>query len=115
MLLTVMLPLQPLFANVQEIDNLPACCRRNGAHHCMMLPDARDGVALAISTHSAFTPPPCPWKLAVVPAIVAAAAAHFMPASQRADAGRVVAAQSIFFFLPGAGSQSTRAPPAVLL
>ena len=28
----------PLFASAQE-SNLPACCRRNGAHHCLGMAD----------------------------------------------------------------------------
>ena len=115
MLLTVMLPLQPLLASVQEVDNLPACCRRNGKHHCMMTRGMMDAALVASSGKPLFTPPPCPYKLAVVPALVATAAAHFVLASQRAPVGHVVAAKLNFFFLPLARLQSARAPPAVLL
>lgn len=115
MLLTVMLPLQPLLASVQEVDNLPACCRRNGKHHCMMMRGMMDAALASSSSHPALTPPPCPWKLAVVPALVATAAAYFVLRSQRAPAGRVATVKLNFLFLPIARSQSTRAPPAVLI
>ena len=36
LLLTALLPLQPLIASAQADASLPACCRRSGAHHCMM-------------------------------------------------------------------------------
>ena len=43
----------PLFAaQVDSQRNLPACCRRNGAHHCNGLLSANSGPA--------FQSPPCP-------------------------------------------------------
>lgn len=36
----------PLFALTADAEmNLPACCRRNGAHHCRMGAAERDGLA----------------------------------------------------------------------
>ena len=38
LLLLVGLPLiSPLFAATRAVSDLPACCRRDGRHHCMML------------------------------------------------------------------------------
>jgi hypothetical protein len=37
LLLFFLLPIvSPLFAAMPDEANLPACCRRNGKHHCMM-------------------------------------------------------------------------------
>jgi hypothetical protein len=63
LILTGLLPVQPLLAEAVSAKNLPACCRRMGAHHCMMR-------ELAFLTSSSFNTPrhfqaqadPCPWR-----------------------------------------------------
>jgi len=64
-LLLVGFPLiSPLFASTSEA-NLPACCRRNGVHHCMgMGLDTGSGHALAILGVKC---PKCPKSAVVVP------------------------------------------------
>src|SRR5215471_8525816 len=43
-----------------ESSSLPACCRRQGAHHCVMPSDAR-AYLRGLSQRPAFTPPTqCP-------------------------------------------------------
>jgi hypothetical protein len=63
LLLTGLLPVQPLLADAVSAKNLPACCRRMGAHHCMM----RDLAFLASSSsntprHFQAQVDPCPWR-----------------------------------------------------
>ncbi|HEY2471810.1 MAG TPA: hypothetical protein VGI45_28750 [Terracidiphilus sp.] len=44
-----------------ESTSLPACCRRQGAHHCAMSPKARAYIARALGKTPAFTSPTqCP-------------------------------------------------------
>jgi hypothetical protein len=54
------LPLiQPLLAmNTAKESNLPACCRRSGAHHCMM--SAEQIAALLNGEHFTTLHSPCP-------------------------------------------------------
>jgi hypothetical protein len=113
LLLTALLPLQPLLASAQADANLPACCRRNGAHHCMML----QAMKMADSgTQSFVRPSPCPfWKLAVNPAVIAAAGTAPTLPSRSAIAEDVVAAVPSFLFVRLARSRPARAPPVVLL
>ncbi|MEO6828690.1 MAG: hypothetical protein ABI164_02695 [Acidobacteriaceae bacterium] len=115
LLLTAFLPVQPLVASVQQEANLPACCRRNGAHHCIMPGSTPAAMLLAASVRRSFTPPPCPWKLAVTPAMVAAAGSSFWLNSQPVPVADVFAGSSPFFLSLRDRSQSARAPPAVLL
>ncbi|MHB1937736.1 MAG: hypothetical protein ACYCOR_14270 [Acidobacteriaceae bacterium] len=112
LLLTVLLPLQPLLANAQADAGLPACCRRNGAHRCMML----QGMAMADSgTQSFVRPSPCPlWKLTINPAVVAMAGAPPALPFQAAIASNVVAIAQAFLFTRPVRSRSARAPPAAL-
>jgi hypothetical protein len=112
LLLTALLPLQPLIASAQADASLPACCRRSGAHHCMM-----DATTLAdSSTQTSVRPSPCPlWKLTVSPAVVAVAvAAPFLP-SKPAIAEEVVVLAPSFNLVRLARSCSARAPPAAIL
>lgn len=113
LLLTALLPLQPLLANAQADASLPACCRRNGAHRCMML----QGMAMADSgTQSSVHPSPCPlWKLTISPAVVAVAGAPPALLSRPATAESVVVTASPFLFIRLARSRSARAPPSELL
>jgi hypothetical protein len=113
LLLTALLPLQPLIASAQADASLPACCRRNGAHHCMML----QGMTLADSgKQSSVRPSPCPlWKLAVSPAVVAVAGSAPALPSEPAIAGNVVVNVPSFLFVRLARSRSARAPPTAIL
>src|SRR5580704_1904473 len=44
----------PLFASTTDSQStLPACCRRNGAHHCT-------GMVVSAANGPAFQAPPCP-------------------------------------------------------
>ena len=110
LLLTALLPLQPLIASAQADASLPACCRRNGAHHCMML----QAMILADSgTQPLVRPSPCPlWKIPVRPAVVAVAAAPPSLSSQPAFAEGVVVLAPALLLMRIARSRSARAPPA---
>lgn len=112
LLLTVFLPLQPLFASAQADASLPACCRRNGAHHCMMflmMQLAESGTQTFIS------PSPCQfWKVAAVPALVATVGFLLVSASRPTMVGDVVVAAPAFSFVRTARLRSTRAPPVSL-
>jgi hypothetical protein len=112
LLLTALLPLQPLLASVQADASLPACCRRDGVHHCMM-----DATTLTDSgSQSSVHPSPCPlWKLTVSPAVVAVAAAAPLLPSKPAMAEGVVALAPSFKFVRLVQSRSARAPPAAIL
>ncbi len=113
LLLTALLPLQPLLASAQSDAGLPACCRRNGAHRCVML----RGMAMTDSgTQSSVRPSPCPlWKLAINPAVVAVAVAPPALPSQPAIAENIVISASPFHFVYPARSHPARAPPSELL
>ncbi|HUV97287.1 MAG TPA: hypothetical protein VMV98_07435 [Acidobacteriaceae bacterium] len=110
LLLTALLPLQPLIASAQADASLPACCRRNGAHHCMMMAT----LMLADSgTQSSVRPSPCPlWRIPVSPAVVAVAAAPPSLSSNPAFAEDVVALAPALLLISLARSRSARAPPA---
>ncbi len=110
LLLTALLPLQPLIASVQTDANLPACCRRNGSHHCLML----QAMTLADSgTQPSVRPSPCPlWKIPAKPAVVAFAAAPLLLSSNPASAEDVVVLAPSLLLMRLARSPSARAPPA---
>ena len=112
LLLTALLPLQPLIATAQSDASLPACCRRNGLHHCMML----QTVTLADSGQQrSVQPVPCPlWKLAINPAVVAVAATPPSLSSAPAVAESVVTLVPAFPVTRLARSRSARAPPPAL-
>jgi hypothetical protein len=110
--LTALLPLQPLLASAQADASLPACCRRNGAHHCMTL----QTMMADSGTQSYIVTSPCPfWKLAVSPALVAAAGTIPSLPARPATAEDVVAAVPSLLFVRPARSRSARAPPTALL
>jgi hypothetical protein len=113
LLLTALLPLQPLIASAQADASLPLCCRRSGAHHCMML----RSVALADSgTQPSVRPSPCPlWKVTVSPAVVAVASAPLPLSSKPAIAEDVVVITPPLLFIRLTRSRSARAPPAAIL
>ncbi|MFZ0516159.1 MAG: hypothetical protein WBG23_14840 [Acidobacteriaceae bacterium] len=110
LLLTALLPLQPLIASAQADASLPACCRRSGAHHCMML----GTVTLADSgTQPSVRPAPCPlWKITVSPAVVAVAGAPPSLSSKPAISEDVVTVAPSLVLTRLARSRSARAPPA---
>ena len=65
LLLTALLPLQPLIASAQADASLPACCRRSGAHHCMMM---QSMMLTDSGTQPSVRPAPCPlWKITSAP------------------------------------------------
>jgi hypothetical protein len=110
LLLTALLPLQPLIASAQADASLPACCHRNGSHHCMIL----QGMKPAHSgTQTTVRSAPCPmWKITISPAVVAVAAAPLSLSSKRAFAEDVVAVAPTLLLTRLARSRSARAPPA---
>jgi hypothetical protein len=67
----------PLLAAVASgsFNNLPACCRRNGKHHCAM-----DGEAMPVDTTAVFAAPHarCPFLPKIV--LPAAGSAHLFTA-----------------------------------
>ncbi len=109
----MLLPLQPLLASARQSSSLPSCCRRNGAHHCMMLAFM---ASIDSGTQTIVTPPPCPfWKVAVVPAVVATVGASREPSTLLGMVGNVGIARPAFVFDRVTGSQRGRAPPAAIL
>ncbi|MGB8481445.1 MAG: hypothetical protein WCE63_21770 [Acidobacteriaceae bacterium] len=110
LLLTALLPLQPLVASAQADASLPACCRRNGAHHCMMM---QSMMLTDSGTQTSVRAARCPlWKITVSPAVVAVAAAPLSLSSKPAVAEDVVAIAPSLLFIRLARSRSARAPPA---
>ncbi len=75
-LLILVLGLGPLSATLQASDDasLPACCRRNGAHHCSMaVAMARMMAHLPPDPHPAFTVPlTCPYYPGARPLLITA-------------------------------------------
>lgn len=115
LLLTALLPLQPVLAQTQVEATLLACCRRNGKHHCMMQRSIKIAMGLAVPTGLAWTPPPCPWRPAVTRPAVATAVLTFQLAAHTILVARVIPSAMVSCFHVRARTQSTRAPPAVLL
>ena len=110
LVLTALLPLQPLLARLQAAGGIPACCRRNGVHHCMM---KQMMVQADSAAHAIVSTPPCPWwKLAVPPAVVATTGSLSDVASQPATVGNVAFVSPSLSLARFARSLSTRAPPA---
>jgi hypothetical protein len=109
LLLTALLPLQPLIASAQADASLPACCRRSGAHHCMLM----QSMMLTDSGNQASVrPAPCPmWKMTIGPAVVAVAAAPLLISSKPAVAEDVVDLAPPFLVVRLTWSRSARAPP----
>lgn len=111
LLLTALLPLQPLFASTQADAGLPACCRRNGAHHCALLRAIADN-----GTHPVAYSSPCPlFKISAIPALVAAARSCSTLVSQAATSEDVSVFEPLVSFVSLARSRSVRAPPTTLL
>lgn len=110
LLLTALLPLQPLIASAQTKASLPACCRRTGAHQCMLM---RGIVQADSGTQTTVRPAACPlWRIPVTPAVVAVAAAPFLFSSKPAFSEDIVAIAPTMLFMGFGRSRSARAPPA---
>ncbi len=56
LLLTGILPIQPLVAQAEAQANIPVCCRAHGAHHCMMMQ-----MALGMDAPISWMAQPCPY------------------------------------------------------
>jgi hypothetical protein len=57
----------PMLAMGQDAEaSLPACCRRNGKHHCMMSTDSRGKLFTDHSPQFDATPEKCPYSPAAV-------------------------------------------------
>lgn len=72
LLLLLTLPLvSPLFASSAADASVPACCRRDGKHHCLMMMDAmaRSSSSDAAQTKSATVQESCPYTLVASVAI----------------------------------------------
>jgi len=114
-LLLVIFLLGPLAAALGDDDaNLPACCRRNGAHHCSM---ARLRAAILASGQPIATAPStCPsypgdnaLTTAPLHGLVSASAAEFaLCTAPHAPAGARAAARAA-----AVRTRSSRAPPAL--
>ena len=59
----------PLFALSTSDTNLPACCRKEGKHHCMMSAEDRAAIAAFNNALPQFsqTPAPCPFAPRLLP------------------------------------------------
>lgn len=116
--LILLFSLGPLVATVQGEDEsrLPACCRRNGAHHCAMTVAQTSLLALAAGQHILISPNTCPrfpgyaftiassvHALAVSPAGLPPLAVSLHSAKAARAAARVSLART----------RSSRAPPAL--
>ena len=118
LLLILLFTLGPLAATVQGDDEsrLPACCRRNGAHHCAMSESAARLIAEAYAGKSIFTAPStCPrfpgsvytvtnsiHALAAAPIDLSGLAVNLHSPSATQSAARISQART----------RSSRAPPA---
>jgi len=114
--LILLFSLGPLVATVQGEDEsrLPACCRRNGAHHCAMTMAQSASMALAAGQHILIAPSTCPrfpgytftvtssvHALAASPAALPPLAVSLHAAASARAAARVSQART----------RSSRAPP----
>jgi hypothetical protein len=60
--------ISPLFALAANTEsNLPACCRRNGSHHCMMSMAERDHLANKAGAHAPMMGERCPYLPKALP------------------------------------------------
>jgi len=80
-------PLSPL-ATATAGDPIPACCRRDGKHHCMMM--AAMVAAEGGSTRVGTRPDPCPYRsLKAVPAAVAHPQARLVTSRGAGSVGQI--------------------------
>lgn len=104
------MPLQPLLASAAQENRLPACCRRNGAHHCAML---QADATLASGTQTAIVTPHCPhWKFSLAPAVVAAAHVSRVRLTRPLPSHCLALHSALFRLSSGLESRSSRSPPA---
>src|SRR5579859_3432210 len=103
-------PLSPLVPGSDE-SQLPACCRRHGAHRCMM---AQAGETAATDGHVASAPAHCPQYHRGLPA---SAGAFALPAEPRVaqplGSEPAMAAVRTATLQPGRAS-ADRGPPSLL-
>jgi len=118
-LLILVFGLGPLSATLQASDDayLPACCRRNGAHHCAMaVAMARMMAHLPPDPHPAFTVPlTCPYypgaRPLLITAIHALAATAARLPGQRVRVLASAAGQTLALSSPSR-NYAGRGPPA---
>jgi hypothetical protein len=115
--LILLFSLGPLAATLQAEDDarLPACCRRNGTHHCVMSAAQTASLALAAGRHILIAPNTCPrfpgyaftvtntvHALAASPAALPSLAVSLHSAKAARAAARISQART----------RSSRAPPS---
>lgn len=99
-LLQLLLLTLPTFASVMSMhtveESMPACCRRAGAHHCMMPAAEREALTLGVGVSA--KPEPCPYCPKAMPAaqhspasLTPAAAIFAALVSHPADAAQTLA------------------------
>jgi hypothetical protein len=114
LVLVFSLPLvAPAFVSTAKASELPACCRRNGAHHCAM-----SDVSVAVPAHDRTISSNCPYwpaghlrlmmphAVATQPAVVARHAAHPAEVVREAEAGYRISFER---------TRQKRGPPALTL
>jgi hypothetical protein len=88
---------------------LPACCRRHGAHHCMMAMASMPGPGQSVST-----PAHCPLYHASSPARTGAFTLATDPPAEHTLESRMAVAAASLAVLHHARTSADRGPPAVL-
>ena len=104
-------PLSPL-AITAAGDPVPACCRRDGKHHCMMMAMARTGADNDGSPRASRKPDPCPYRsLRAIPA--ATSAATYPPTTKyfRGSAESIPVCKDTAVQLWNLSSAFSRGPP----
>jgi len=103
----------PAFVSIADRSELPACCRRNGAHHCAM-----GSISAAVPAHFRTVASNCPWwpaghvrlmlphAVATQSAAVAGHLAHAAMLVREAEAGYRISCER---------TRQKRGPPAVTL
>jgi hypothetical protein len=120
-LLILIFWLGPLVAVFQGGDDsrLPACCRRNGAHHCAMDEQTAVTAMLRAQSGPAFSAPShcpyCPRATARISGPVFALSSAAMSARQARVERFSPAALSAAPLLPSADLQDDRGPPQSIL
>jgi hypothetical protein len=104
-------PLAALLPGSDEAQ-LPACCRRHGAHHCMM---SGAGAEQATgSSHVLAAPAHCPRYPMAPPANAAAFALFASPAVAQSPGSRMLVAGLRSAAMQRTRTSADRGPPAVL-
>ena len=103
----------PAFVSLTRASELPACCRRNGAHHCAM-----SEVSVAVPAHDRTVSSNCPYwpaghlrlmmphAVATQSAVVARYAARTAEVVREAEAGYRISSER---------TRQKRGPPALTL